>query len=103
MEHDALKSCELHVHPAGCLTPDDILAMSRDSYREIDWSYHSESYRRAYGANPDPIKLIRDVVDGEIGALDRFHARFIVGDLDGGEFSRFSGKSSLIYCCHRIR
>jgi hypothetical protein len=93
----AAKACELHVHPAGVLTSDDVLELCREDYRDIDWSFFVDSYEKAYGFRPDPVSLIEDALTGPAGT-ERFRDHLVYGPENSGDFGRFGAKMSPIYC-----
>ena len=93
---DFAKTCELHVHPAGCLTAEDILALGEDFYGEVDWRIFTDAYERAYGTRPDPIALFRNALSDPSAGLDKFREHYIYAQKDGGDFGRFQAKFNLI-------
>ena len=88
------KACELHVHSAGSLTAPDLVELARDVYHDVDWSFHRDRYKDAFGSCPDPIGLFEDVYANKPGAISRLSEHFIYTDVDGGDFGRFGGRFS---------
>ena len=80
-----LKACELHVHSAGSLTASDLVELARDVYHDVDWSFHEDRYKDAFGSCPDPIGLFQDVYANKPGAISRLSKHFIYTDVDGGD------------------
>ena len=95
------KSCELHVHPGGCLTAEDLLRLGRDIYREVDWSLFAGAYEEAFGMRPDPVALFQDALAGKSSGLEKFREHYIFAEQDGGDFNRFQAKFNLIICLMR--
>ena len=77
------KTCELHVHPGGCLTAEDLLALGGDFYREVDWRLFTDAYERAYGIRPDPIALFRDALSDPSAGLDKLREHYIYAQKPG--------------------
>lgn len=103
MDTDLQKGCELHVHIGGCLYVDDILAMGRDIYKEVDWSLYIETYEQAYGVRPDPVRMFTDALtDGQPDLRD-LRAHYVFEEKDGGDFGRFMAKFNLLICLSRHR
>lgn len=90
------KTCELHVHPGGCLTAEDLLALGGDFYREVDWRLFTDAYERAYGIRPDPIALFCDALSDPSAGLDNLREHYIYAQKDGGDFGRFQAKFNLL-------
>lgn len=93
-----LTGCELHVHGGGCLFPEDLLALGRDHYEQIDWNPYIEFYEEVYGVRPDPVALFRKALSGNATALEQFHQEVVVGSADSGDFSRFQAKYNFGVC-----
>lgn len=101
-----LKGCELHVHAAGCLYPDDLLSLAKDYYREIDWERYIEQYEAAYGVRPDPRRMFEEALATDSwpnnnwpsghSTYEQFHEAVVYGAADGGDFGRFTAKIGLI-------
>ncbi len=98
---DVQKRCELHVHPGGCFTAEDVAMLGRDVYREVDWTLYCDSYEEAFGTRPDPHAMFEAVAADESGSLDRFREQFVVGERDGGDFARFQAKFRFVICLYR--
>lgn len=94
----SVKTCELHVHPGGCLAAEDLLALGKDHYETIDWTLFVESYDGAFGVRPDPIALYRDALSDSQGGFQRFKDCYVYGEEDGGDFGRFQAKFNFIIC-----
>ncbi len=95
------KTCELHVHPGGCLTAQDLLELGRDIYKNVDWTLFTDAYEKAYGINPDPITLYQNALADPTQGFDNFKNHFIYTQKDGGDFGRFQAKFNLIICLLR--
>lgn len=95
------KTCELHVHPGGCLTAEDILDLGKDVYADVDWTPFTKSYEDAFGLRPDPVALFQNALARQPGGLDKFKEHYIFVDQDGGDFKRFQAKFNLIICLIR--
>ena len=98
---DIQKRCELHVHPGGCFTAEDLMILGRDVYRQVDWTLYCDSYEEAFGARPDPHALFEAVQADESGGLDRFREQFVYREQDGGDFGRFQAKFNFLICIYR--
>ncbi len=96
-----LNGCELHVHGGGCLFPEDLLALGKDHYEQVDWSPYVDFYEEVYGRRPDPIALFRNTVNGDSTAMDQFRQEVVVGPADSGDFSRFQAKFNFGACLMR--
>ena len=90
------KTCELHVHPGGCLTAEDLVELGKDFYEDIDWTPFTDAYEEAYGIRPDPIALYRDALSNPTAGLAKFKEHYIYTEKDGGDFGRFKAKFNLI-------
>ena len=90
------KTCELHVHPGGCLTAEDLIELGKDLYEDIDWTPFTDAYEEAYGIRPDPIALYRDAISNPTAGLAKFKEHYIYTEKDGGDFGRFKAKFNLI-------
>ena len=90
------KTCELHVHPGGCLTAEDLIELGKDFYEDIDWTLFTDAYKKAYGVRPDPIALYRDAISNPTTGLAKFKEHYIYTKKDGGDFGRFQAKFNLI-------
>jgi len=90
------KTCELHVHPGGCLTAEDLIDLAKNDYRDIDWSLFTDAYEEAFDTRPDPIALYNDALSDPVSGLTRFKEHFVYGQKDGGDFGRFQAKFNLI-------
>ena len=90
------KTCELHVHPGGCLTAEDLIELGKDFYEDIDWTLFIDAYEKAYGIRPDPIALYRDALSNPTEGLAKFKEHYIYTEKDGGDFGRFKAKFNLI-------
>ena len=97
----AAKSCELHVHVGGCLSPEDIIELGRDVFKDVNWQLFSDAYLEAFGDKPDPLALFEHALSDDPDGLRKFKAHFIVSDHDGGDFGRFQAKFNLIICLMR--
>ena len=92
------KTCELHVHPGGCLTAEDLVELGKDFYEDIDWTPFTDAYEEAYGIRPDPIALYRDALSNPTAGLAKFKEHYIYTEKDGGDFGRFKAKFKFITC-----
>ena len=90
------KTCELHVHPGGCLTAEDLIELGKDFYEDIDWTLFIDAYEKAYGIRPDPIALYRDAISNPTTGLTKFKEHYIYTEKDGGDFGRFKAKFNFI-------
>ena len=90
------RTCELHVHPGGCLTAEDLIALGKDFCEDIDWRLFTDAYERAYGTRPDPIALFRDAASDPSAGLDKLREYYIYTQKDGGDFGRFQAKFNLV-------
>jgi len=90
------KTCELHVHPGGCLTAEDLIELGKDIYQDIDWSLFVDAYEQAFGIRLDPIILYHDAISNPTIGLPKFKEHFIYTQKDGGDFGRFQAKFNLI-------
>ena len=95
------RTCELHVHPGGCLTAEDLLYLGKACYRDIDWRLFVDAYESAYGTRPDPVALYRDALSDPSTGFARFKEHFVYGEKDAGDFGRFQAKFNLIICLMR--
>jgi adenosine deaminase len=93
-----LTGCELHVHGGGCLFPEDLLALGRDHYEQVDWNHYIDFYEEVYGSRPDPIALFQRTLNGDATALEQFRQEVVVGSADSGDFSRFQAKYNFGVC-----
>ena len=82
------KTCELHVHPGGCLTAEDLIELGKDFYEDIDWTLFTDAYEKAYGIRPDPIALYRDAISNPTTGLAKFKEHYIYTEKDGGDFGQ---------------
>jgi len=96
----AQKTCELHVHTGGCLTAGDLVDLSRDCYREIDWSLFTDAFEDAYGRRVDPIELF-EAATKDPANLKAVEDVFVYTEKDGGDFGRFQAKFNLLICVVR--
>ncbi|MFZ0544776.1 MAG: hypothetical protein WAM60_05035 [Candidatus Promineifilaceae bacterium] len=96
-----LSGCELHVHGGGCFFPEDLLALGKDHYEQVDWSRYVDFYEQVYGSRPDPVALFHRVLNGDSAALDQFQQQVVVGQADSGDFSRFQAKYNFGVCLFR--
>ncbi|MBT4141187.1 MAG: hypothetical protein HOE48_24980, partial [Candidatus Latescibacteria bacterium] len=95
------KTCELHVHPGGCLTAQDLLDLGRNIYQDVDWTLFTDAYEQAYNTRPDPITLYQNALaDPDLG-FETFKSHFIYTQKDGGDFGRFQAKFNFIICLLR--
>lgn len=93
-----LTGCELHVHGGGCLFPEDLLALGKDHYEEVDWNRFIDFYAEVYGYTPDPIALYQQTLSGDTTAFEQFRKQVVVGPTDSGDFSRFQAKYNFGVC-----
>ena len=91
-----LNGCELHVHVAGCLYPEDLLTLGEAIYEEIDWTRYVESYEQAYGVHPDPHALFADALANGRADQPQFRQQVLFGEADSGDFDRFQAKFNLL-------
>ena len=92
----AQKTCELHVHPGGCLNAEDLIELGKNIYQDIDWTLFTDAYEKAYGTRPDPIALYRNALSDPTAGLAKFKEHYIYTQEDGGDFGRFQAKFNLI-------
>jgi adenosine deaminase len=90
------KTCELHVHPGGCLTAEDLIELGKDDYKDIDWTLSTDAYEKAFGARPDMVALYDDALSNPASGVARFKDLFVYTQKDGGDFGRFQAKFNLI-------
>jgi adenosine deaminase len=90
------KTCELHVHPGGCLTAEDLIELGKDDYKDIDWTLSTDAYEKAFGARPDMVALYDDALSNPASGVARFKDLFVYTQNDGGDFGRFQAKFNLI-------
>lgn len=95
------RTCELHVHPGGCLTAEDLIDLAKTCYRDIDWSLFVDACEQAYGVRPDPVALYRDALSDPSEGFARFKKHVVYGEKDAGDFGRFQAKFNLIICLMR--
>jgi adenosine deaminase len=95
------KTCELHVHPGGCLTAQDLLELGRDIYQDVDWTLFADAYEKAYGICPNPITLYQKALADPTTGFDPFKKHFIYTQEDGGDFGRFQAKFNFLICLLR--
>jgi hypothetical protein len=95
------KTCELHVHPGGCLTAQDLLELGRNIYQSVDWTLFTDAYEKAYGMRPDPITLYQNALSDPSTGFDTFKKHFIYTQEDGGDFGRFQAKFNFLICLLR--
>jgi adenosine deaminase len=93
----AAKTCELHVHVAGCLTEVDVVELAKDVYRDVDWTLFVDAYEATFNVRPNPVTLIGDVLADKPGGLTRLREHFLFTDADEGDFMRFKARFSLAY------
>lgn len=89
---DALTATELHIHMAGAYSLDDVTALGRDRYEQIDW--HGRDYPTLFEATcgypPEPKLAFERALNGNgRGHLRRLHE---FGPDDVGHFDRFMQK-----------
>jgi adenosine deaminase len=94
----AARTCELHVHPGGCLTAEDLIELGKNHYPNIDWTLFTESYQNAFGIDPDPVALYEEALSNPHLGIKRFQDHYVYNKTDGGDFGRFQAKFNLIIC-----
>jgi adenosine deaminase len=93
------KTCELHVHIGGCLSPEHLFELGREHYRQIDWTLYEKSFLKAYGYTPDPIQMFsRAVKDENHRAITHC---CVMSKEDSGDFERFQAKYDFGLCIFR--
>ena len=92
------RTCELHVHPGGCLTTEDLIELGKENYETIDWTLFTESYQNAFGILPDPVVLYQEALSNPHLGIKRFKDLYVYSEKDGGDFGRFQAKFNLIIC-----
>jgi hypothetical protein len=97
------RSCELHVHPLGCLTADDLIALGRDVYPDVDWSLFTDTYEQAYGTRPNAVALYQAALSNTREGLALFKRHVVYTEEDGGDFGRFQAKFNFLICLVRHR
>ena len=95
------KTCELHVHPGGCLTPQNLLDLGHNIYQNVDWTLFTDTYQQAYNTHPDPISLYKNAINDPINGFEDFKKHFIYTQQDGGDFGRFQAKFNFLICLLR--
>ena len=90
------KTCELHVHPGGCLTVEDLIDIGKYDYKDIDWTLSKDAYEKAFGTRPDIVALYDEALSNPDAGIDRFRDHFVYTQEDGGDFGRFQAKFNLI-------
>jgi adenosine deaminase len=90
------RTCELHVHPGGCLTTEDLIELGKDDYKDIDWSMSTDPYVEAFGIRPDMVVLYDNALSKPESGVARFREHFVYTQEDGGDFGRFQAKFNLI-------
>ena len=90
------KTCELHVHPGGCLTAEDLIDLGKNDYNAIDWTLFTDAYEEVYGVRPDPVALYNEALSNPEIGIKRFKEHFVYTQKDGGDFGRFQAKFNLI-------
>lgn len=92
MNDHVMRGCELHMHILGAFCPEDVLALGRDRYRDVDWRDFRDQYRKHFGAEIDPVAIFDAVVAGEAGAFGRLARLHTYTAEDGGDFARWEAK-----------
>jgi adenosine deaminase len=90
------KTCELHVHPGGCLTAEDLIDLGKDDYKDIDWTLSTGPYEEEFGTRPDMVALYDEALSNPTSGVARFKDLFVYTQEDGGDFGRFQAKFNLI-------
>ncbi|MGE5652879.1 MAG: adenosine deaminase [Bacillota bacterium] len=87
------RQAELHVHTVGCYTPEDLFAMAKDHYREINWNRFSflDRYERIFGVRLDPVAVFERAC--ATGSLDEIRQIAIYSYHPDGTFDEFNIKS----------
>ena len=92
MNDRILHGCELHMHVLGTFYADDVLALGRDRYHDIDWRAFQAQYREQFGDDVDPIAIFDAAVTGDEAGLARLARLHTYTAEDGGDFGRWSAK-----------
>ena len=95
-----MAGCELHVHLGGCFYVEDLLAIGEKVYRDVDWTLYRTNAQRTFGESVDPVVLFEQAIGGG-DAVKELRRRYVLGPKDGGDFSRFVTKFSLLSCLYR--
>lgn len=92
-DQNAVKQADLHVHTVGCYHPEDLFAMAKNYYREIDWNRFRflERYERIFGAKLDPVGIFARAC--ATGSLDEIRQIVIYPYHPDGQFEEFNVKS----------
>ena len=94
-----LIASELHLHILGAYTTEDMLALARDCYRQVDWNEEDfmETYNRLCEETIDPVALFEDALSSDTG-MERLRRAYVYGNEDGGNFARWEIKNRLFLC-----
>ncbi len=90
-----LHGCELHLHILGAYHAEDVLALGRDHYNDVDWNASSylDDYQRAYGQRPpEPIQIFIDALSVNPAGFERLKQLHVYGEADAGDFNRWEIK-----------
>ena len=94
-----LIASDLHLHILGAYTTEDMLALARDCYRQVDWNEEDfmETYNRLCEETIDPVALFEDALSSDTG-MERLRRAYVYGNEDGGDFARWEIKNRLFLC-----
>ncbi len=92
MNDRVLRGCELHMHILGAFYSEDVLALGRDRYRDVDWRDFRDQYRKHFGVDVDPIAIFDAAVAGEADGYARLARLHTYTAEDGGDFGRWEAK-----------
>ncbi len=93
MSLDTLKKGDLHIHLWGAYYPEDLFAMARDYYREIDWNRFDflQRYEEIYKEKLDPVEIFAEAE--KTGSLEKIREIALFKDKDAGDFKRLDVKT----------
>ena len=93
MNDRTLRGCDLHLHILGAFYSEDVLALGRDRYREVNWDEwgYLDDYQKAFGVRPYPIAVFERAV-AELNGVSHVQNLHVFTEEDGGDFGRWEAK-----------
>ncbi len=93
-----LTGCELHMHILGAYYADDVLALGKDVYQQVDWHEHHflETYQAVFGMNPEPQAVFEDALTKSGAGFERLKRLHVYTQEDGGDFARWEAKFNFL-------
>ena len=89
-----LHGCELHLHILGAYHADDVLALGRNHYKDVDWNVwnYLDEYEVEYGRKPDPVSVFEDALSADPAGFRKLEQLHVYGVADAGDFGRWETK-----------